>query len=601
MTACQAMTGSGGWPLNVVVTPEGKPIFAATYLPKRTRMGLPGVIDLAMSVKAAWASRRRELVEAAEGMSGFLAREALVDASGELDVSVLDDAARMFALAYDARHGGFGGAPKFPSPHNLLFLLGRWARTGDSQLLRMVEKTLQAMRLGGIFDHVGFGFHRYSTDAGWLVPHFEKTLYDQALAVMAFTAAFQATGNPFHAQAARETIAYVLRDLTSPEGAFYSGEDADSEGEEGKFYLWTRDEVAEAAGPRDAEIVMRVFTVRPEGNFADETRREPPRNILHLEKPLDELAADSGMSASDVSARLDSSRPKMLEWRGRRVRPRLDDKVLADWNGLMIAALARAGRALDDAGYVAAAQRAAQFVLANMRRTDGGLFHRWRDGEAAIDGFADDYAFLVWGLIELYQAGFDVSHLEEALALDGSLRRRFQDRERGGLFVTADDAERLIVREKHWHDGATPSANSAAAMNMVLLGRLSGDVKFEERAREIMRAIAAEAKDSPMALPHLLSAFDFASARPFGIVLSGDADSPDFREMLRTVNGRFLPHAVVLARPPGESPPITHIAAYTKSQTPIDGKATAYVCRNFACSRPATDAARLAELLDAKT
>jgi len=598
MTVCQVMTGSGGWPLTILMTPDGKPFYAATYLPKSAREGRPGVRELAVAVAQLWKTKREGIVKSANNMAEFL-QKAVVPVAGEaLDESVLKQAYERFAESFDAEHGGFGGAPKFPTPHELLFLLRWWKRSQDPKALEMVETTLDAIWRGGICDHVGFGFHRYATDEQWLVPHFEKMLYDQAMLVMAYTEAFQATGKPAYERTAREVLSYVLRDMISPEGGFYSAEDADSEGGEGKFYLWTAQEVRKVLGDEDAELVCRVFGVEEEGNFTEEASGcRLGANILHLGKPLAETAKEMGISEDDLRGRLERARRKLFAVREKRVHPHKDDKVLTDWNGLMIAALAKAARAFDESEYTRAAERAADFLLKKLRTPDGRLLHRYRDGEADIPGYAEDYAFLTWGLIELYEATFDVRHLEAALALNDQLLKHFWDDQAGGFFHAADDAEKLIVRQKQVYESAVPSANSVGTLNLIRLGRITGNPAFEEKADEVGRAFSKQVTDAPVAFPLLLSAVGFSLGPSYEVVIAGKPDADDTRAMLRTLRRPFLPNKVVLLRPDGDSPVIARIAPYTTAQTSVDGKATAYVCRNFACKAPTTDAAKMLELL----
>ncbi len=590
MTVCQAMTGAGGWPLNILMTPDRKPFFAATYIPKRGFSGRPGMLDLAPAVREMWKTRRDELVASADGVVRALSEASEAGRGKPLEAWVLERAAGQFAADFDRAHGGFGGAPKFPSPHHLLFLL-RWAkRSGDAEPLKMVERTLEAMRLGGVYDQVGFGFHRYSVDARWLVPHFEKMLYDQAMLVMAYTEAFQATGKAEYERTAREVIEYVLRDMTSPEGAFYSGEDADSEGVEGKFYTWTEEEIRRVLGA-DAEFAIRAFGVEKDGNFEEEaTRGRAGVNILHLSKP----------PTDDERARLGAARAKLFAARATRVRPHKDDKVLADWNGLMIAALAKAAWAFDEPRYAEAAARAADFLLRTLTTPEGRLLHRYRDGEAAIPGFADDYAFAVWGLVDLYEATFDAKWLKAALTLASRLEEHFCDEKGGGFFQTADDAEALLVRQKVGIDGAMPSGNSAAALALLRLVRLTGKTDLESAAAGTLDAFADSARNVPTAFAMMLSAADFRLGPTSEVVVAGNPDADDTRAMLRALRSRFLPGTVVLLRPDEPAPPIVRIAPFSRAQTALGGKATAYVCRNFACQVPTNDPAEMLRQLEVR-
>ncbi|HEX5133558.1 MAG TPA: thioredoxin domain-containing protein, partial [Candidatus Krumholzibacteria bacterium] len=481
---------------------------------------------------------------------------------------------------------------------NLLFLLRYWKRSGEANALAMVKRTLDAMRRGGIYDQVGFGFHRYSTDAEWLVPHFEKMLYDQAMLMLAYTEAFQATGNPAYRDTALEIAAYVMRDLSSPEGGFYSAEDADSEGEEGKFYVWTMAELRAVLGA-EADEFARIFGARDGGNFSDEASgEETGSNILHLARPLPEVARDAGVSEDELRTRLEAARARLLAARSARVRPHLDDKVLTDWNGLMMAALARCGRALDRPELVERAATAAAFVQKRLMR-DATLLHRYRDGEAAISGMLDDYAFLTWGLVELYAATFDTHYLATALGLARAMDERFRDPESGSYFMTAHDGEPLLVRPREVYDGAVPSGNSVAMATMATLARMTGDMAWDEKARGIGRAYAKQIAASPMAHTYALVGADFLLGPTVELVIAGRPGATDVAAMRREIDARFLPHLVTVFRPAEGAGAIAKIAPFVAAQNPENGLATAFLCRNFACELPITDPAELGRRLDA--
>ncbi|MEW6250886.1 MAG: thioredoxin domain-containing protein [Planctomycetota bacterium] len=595
MSVCQTLTGSGGWPLTVVMTPDKKPFFAGTYFSKSARFGRQGLVELLPRLGNAWRTQREKVTDSAEKIVQHVQSVNHRGAGPALDAATLTTGYRQLADRFDAARGGFGAAPKFPTPHNLTFLLRYWRRTGDANALKMVEQTLRAMRAGGMYDHVGFGFHRYSTDAEWLVPHFEKMLYDQALLIVAYIEAFQATQDAEFAQTAREILTYVLRDMTAPEGAFYSAEDADSEGVEGKFYLWTADELHRALGEDDANLVGRALSVKAGGNFTNP--HTPPRtNILYRSKTAAELARELGIEEAELARRLEAARRELFAVREQRVHPHKDDKILTDWNGLMIAALAKAARALDEPKYAAAAQRSADFVLERLRDSHGRLLKRFRDGEAGLPAHLDDYAFLVWGLLELYEANFEVRNLQAALDLNKEMLRHYWDETASGLFFTADDGEALLARTKEVYDGALPSGNSVAMLNLLRLARITGDSELETKAAAIGQAFSADLSRAPAGHTQLLGALDFALGPSFEIVIAGDPARDDTREMLRTLRGVFLPNAVVLLRPDGDAG-ITRIAEFTQSQTAVDGKATAYVCVNQACQAPTTDRRELAKQL----
>lgn len=594
MTACQAMTGSGGWPLTIVMTPDKKPFFAGTYFPKEARFGRAGMLDLVPQLASAWRTRRDEVITSADRVTSHLQGVSATAAADELGAQTLTAAFRQLSSRFDEGRGGFGEqGTKFPVPHNLTFLLRYWKRTGDERALQMVEKTLQAMRNGGIYDHIGFGFHRYATDPDWLVPHFEKMLYDQALLVIAYIEAYQATGNAEYAQTARETLTYVLRDLTSPGGGFYSAEDADSEGVEGKFYLWRLDEVQAALSSEDAQLFAGMHGLKPDGNF--QNPHTPPRtNIPHRTKPLATHAADHKVELDELNRRLEAARSRLFELREKRVHPHKDDKILTNWNGLMIAALARAAQVLDEPRYASAAQRAADFVLAKLRDKNGRLLKRYRDGEAGLPAHQDDYAFFTWGLLDLYEANFEVRNLTIALELNRSLIARFWDDKHGGLFFTAHDGEALIARTKEIYDGALPSGNSVAMMNLLRLSRITADPDLEKKAAAIGAVFSAQVAQAPSAHTQLLCAIDFAVGPSFEVVIASNPGAADTAAMLRPLRRTFVPNKIVIMRPnEPEPPPIVKLASFTAFQLPLDGRATAYVCRNYACETPTTEPSQM--------
>ncbi|MBN1101880.1 MAG: thioredoxin domain-containing protein [Deltaproteobacteria bacterium] len=600
MTVCQMLTGSGGWPLTLIMTPEKRPFFAATYIPRESRFGRQGMVDLIPRIKEIWTSRRDEVLQSAGSISAAL-REVEKDVPGdEPDRSVLDAAFEELAGRFDASCGGFGSAPKFPTPHNFLLLLRYWKRTGRQDALGMVEKTLREIRWGGVYDHIGFGFHRYSTDREWLVPHFEKMLYDQAMIALAYLETYQATGERLYEETAREIFEYVLRDLKSPEGGFYSAEDADSEGEEGKFYVWAEKEVRGLLDDDDADLACRVFHIEGEGNFREESTGESlGLNILHTGKAMAEIAEELGMAVPELERRVESIRSRLFEVRKGRIHPHKDDKILTDWNGLMIAALARGAQVLGDKACGHAAAGAVRFILEKMRKKDGRLFHRYREGEAAIDAHLDDYAFVVWGLIELYEATFDVSYLKSALDLNEDMILHFWDEGRGGLFFTADDGEELLVRKKEVYDGATPSGNSVAMHNLLRLARLTGRTDPEERAAALAGALSGQVRQYPSGYTYFLCAADFAIGPSCEVVIAGPAGSEETGSMVHAVRGLYLPNAVVLLRPYGEEPPaIDAVAEFLRSHVPVGGKATAYVCSGHTCNAPTTDIEKMIRLLE---
>ena len=597
MAVCQALTGSGGWPLTILLTPDKEPFFAATYLPRTSRAGRIGVIELVRRAAALWERDPAGVRRSARSITERL-RAPERGSPGDLDPGVLRHAVEMLGNEFDEARGGFGPAPKFPTPHNLVFLLRRHRRTGDPRALRMALATLDAMRRGGIYDHVGFGFHRYATDPDWRVPHFEKMLYDQAGLVPAYVEAHQATGDPAHARTAREVITYVLRDLAGPEGGFLSAEDADSEGVEGRFYVWTRGEILDVLGKDEGELFCRVYGVTPEGGFRLEGTGERA-SVLWLGRPLEEQAPDLGLTPEELVRRMEAARQRLLRRRELRPRPLRDDKVLTGWNGLMISALARAARALGDEAYAGAAARAARFVLATLRK-DGRLLRRYRDGEAAVPGVAEDYAFFVRGLLDLYGATFEPRWLQEAVALGRELLDRFWDEAGGGLFDTADDAEELLWRPKAPYDGATPSANSAALEAFARLGLLTGAPGWTDRALALARAFAEKVRLYPAAFTAFLTGAAYLLEPTREVVIVGRPGHDHTRALLGAVRRAYAPESSVLLVPPGPAgDEIRALAPFTAAMGPVGGRAAAYVCQGSSCQAPVTDPADLARALEA--
>lgn len=601
MAAAIAVSGRGGWPLTVMMTPDKKPFFAATYIPKKGHMGLTGLMELIAQVKEMWDNDRESLLSSANIIVDHLkGRQSGKGADGQkeshkdtlsgspFDSSLLSWGYSALSSIYDPENGGFGTAPKFPTPHHILFLLRCWKRTKNILPLEMAKTTLQGMRMGGIYDHVGFGFHRYSTDPEWFVPHFEKMLYDQALLAMAYAEAYQATGEEEYARTVREILEYILRNMTSPEGGFYSAEDADSEGEEGKFYTWTAVELKESLGEEDFRLLIRLFDVYESGNY------EGGRNILRQRSSFSDAASVLKIPEEELYHRSSDMISRLYLARERRVHPLKDDKILTDWNGLMIAALARAAGALQDPDLAMAASRAADFLLEVMRTPEGRLMHRYRQG-ADIQANLDDYAFLIWGLIELYEATFDVKYLKAAVHLNEIMDKHFWDGEAGGFFFTADDGEELLVRKKEYYDGALPSGNSIALLNLLRLLHLTGDTSLEEKAALLARSALPAVSAQPLGYTMLLCALDYALGPTYEVALAGSLEDVGLKEMLAAIRSRFLPNkAVVLV----SGSDIVMVAPFTRDLVPVKGKAVAYVCSDHVCQLPATSAAELMALLE---
>ena len=585
MSVCQALTGQGGWPLTIIMTPDRKPFYAGTYFPKKSRMGYPGIMEILQRIARTWQTEKSVLLESSENIMRHMANEFETAEHGLIRSEAIEDAYEGFSRSFDKTYGGFGTAPKFPTPHNLMFLLRHYKQTGSQNELNMIEKTLEAMYRGGIYDHVGFGFSRYSTDRKWLVPHFEKMLYDNALLAIAYLEVYHATGKQAYRRVAEQVFEYVLRDMTSPEGGFYSAEDADSEGVEGKFYVWTPKEITEILGEEDAEAFCSFYGITDKGNFEGESIP----NLIDNRVSFEEL----------VGVPMDGMRKKLFEHREKRVHPYKDDKILTSWNGLMVAALAYGARILGNDSYRQAAERTVHFIQDKLVRHDGRLLARYRDGEAAIEGYIDDYAFLVWGLIELYQAGFDPTYLRLAVSFTDDMIKYFGDGQNGGFFMYGSDSEQLIARPKEIYDGAMPSGNSVAALNLLRLSRITGRTEFEEQADRQFSAFGEKVSSYPLGHTYLLMAAMFAYAKSTEIVIVGERENEQTRKLIDIINRSFLPYSVAVVKDTESIAALRELAPYTEGQEMVNGKATAYVCENFACRAPITESSEMESIIKA--
>jgi hypothetical protein len=596
MTAMQAMGLGGGWPLNVFLTPELRPFFGGTYFPPRSLPGRIGMTALLPRVYEAWMDERDRVEETGRRVLEALASLDEPDGGAPDRAEGIAGCRDGLARACDEVNGGFGGAPKFPSPSNLHFLLRLHAAqpAGDARALAMAERQLDAMRMGGIHDHLGGGFHRYSTDARWLVPHFEKMLYDQAQIALAYLDAFAVTGRAEHGAAARGVLDYVARDLTSPQGGFWSAEDADSEGEEGRFYVWTPEEIGAALDPADARVALAHWGVTAGGNF------EHGASILHERRGLEATARELGLAPAEASERLQRARAALLAARSRRPRPHLDDKILTAWNGLMISAFAAGARVLGDPALADRAARAAEFAWSALWDDAAGtLRRRWRDGEAAGAGQLDDHAALALGLIDLYRAGFDARWLERAARLAAAMVGRFHDPRTGAFFDGAADDPHLVLRMKSDHDGAEVAGNSLAAEVLLLLGRLLDRGDWLDLARGALDHYAARIRHQPAAMPRLVAAMLLEAAPARHVVIAGARDAAGTRALMREHARRFLPHDLLLLADEANAPALARLAPFTAPLAPRGGRAAAYVCVNHACRMPTTDPAEFAAQLDA--
>jgi uncharacterized protein YyaL (SSP411 family) len=588
MSAVQAMTGAGGWPMTVFLTPEGTPFYAGTYFPLEPQHGMPAFKQILQGVLDAYENRREEVLNSAARVHEFLQQatgsSSLPGAESGWE-GLLDNAAESLKSQLDTRLGGFGGAPKFPQPVNLEFLLRHYRRTGDRTAFSGVTGTLEAMARGGIYDHLGGGFHRYSVDQHWLVPHFEKMLYDNALLAKLYLEGYQASGEELYGRVAGETLDYLLRDMRSPEGGFYSAEDADSEGEEGKFYVWSPREVREVISPEDSELALRYWDVTEKGNFEG-------KNILNLPRPPQTVAEEFDLSAEELEGRIEGIRDRLLAAREERVRPLRDEKILAGWNGLVLRALAFASRVLVRADYRRAAEENAEFLLGEMV-VDGRLRRSYKNGQARFNGYLEDYAAVADGLVELYEATFERRWLRDARWLADEMLRLFWDGEGELFYDTPADHEQLVARPRDFHDGASPSGNSLAAGVLLRLWLLLDRDDYRSIADSVLQSLAGAMEKMPFGFGRLLCGVDFAVSRPYEIAVVGEPGAGDREALIYTLYERFLPNRVIAGCSPGDGEAAREIPLLEGRQT-RDGEATAYVCVNYACQSPTTDPQELA-------
>lgn len=587
MEAVQLMTNHGGWPMTVFMTPDGAPFYGGTYYPPVDRHGLPGFPRLLLAIADAWENKRDGLIEQGAQLLKAMDKASLVHASEmPIHATLLDTAYQTLARNFDPRHGGFGGAPKFPGVMTWEFMLRTWQRTGAIEAKEMVKKTLLGMMNGGIYDHLGGGFARYTVDAAWLVPHFEKMLYDNALLARLYLNAYQAFGEERYRRVVEETLEYIRRDMTHPAGGFYSAEDADSEGVEGKFYVWSYQEVQEILGP-DADRFCRFYDVTAEGNWEG-------HNILHMTRDTATAAREFGLATAELEALLARGRERLYAARSKRLRPGLDDKVLTSWNGLMLAAFAEAGAVLGRDDYRAIAVRNAEFLLSQLQ-DQGRLLRTWKAGQAKILGFQEDYAYLIHGLLHLYEATFDLRWIEEARRLVDEMIRLFWDPE-GGFYQTGVDQPGLVTRPIDLFDNATPSGNAMGADVLLRLAHLLGDEDYHRRATAILQRLGPLAPRAPSGFGQLLNSLDRYLALPKEVVIVGPPDHASTQTMLRQVFRRYLPNRLVALRHPDDPRPAEVLPVMADRDT-IHDLPTAYVCENYACQLPTTDPLELARQL----
>ena len=606
-----ATTGSGGWPMTVFLTPELKPFFGGTYFPPEDKEGMPGLTQLLPKIGEAWQKDREKIAESANQVTEAMrkAAAATADKGIELEVGSLARGYQQLAASFDKAHGGFERAPKFPQPVNLNFLFHYYHRTGEKTALDMGLATLRAMADGGMHDQLGGGFHRYSTDERWFLPHFEKMLYDQAQLANVYLDAYQITHDEFFARVARDVLDYVLHDLTGKEGQFYSAEDADSavdaakpeDKSEGAFYVWGVDDIRRILGEKPADIFDFHYGVKTDGNVERDPRHEfPKKNVLYVAHSISETAGKFGLSEKEVDATLADARAKLRVARGLRPRPHLDDKTIVAWNGLMISPLARAGHILHEPRYSQAAVKAADFIQSNLY--DGNshtLTRNWRGSRSASDGFLSDYAFFIGGLLDLYESTLDIRWLKLAVNLQEKQDALFWDKGAGGYFDTTGSDPSVLMRMRENSDNAEPSGNSIAALNLLHLSQMMDNRELRVKAEKTIAAFGGRLSQFPAAMPQMLVAYDFERGKSKQIVIAGKPGAADTEAMLNEIYARYLPNKVVLAADGGNGQKfLADRIEFLKAVSAIEGRATAYVCENFACQLPTTEPSKLAALLD---
>jgi len=588
MQVATQLTGQGGWPLTIIMTPDKVPLFAATYLPKERRNNRPGLLELLPQIAAAWADHPEKLSQDARE---FLSTLSPRDTSGSFAPELIAAAADQMKSDFDAEYGGFGAAPKFPRPHQLTFLLQRHRIDADPQLLQMVETTLIAMRDGGIYDQIGFGFHRYATDRRWLVPHFEKMLYDQAGLAQTYLTAFQLTAKPAYAATAAEIFSYLLQQLRDPEGGFHSAEDADTQGIEGETYLWHKDELVKILGEDRGERFAQLFNVKPAGNFSPEVAGAATRqNILHRSQDLAVWAKRFGLTPAALTDEIERARQELLSERLRRPQPFRDDKVITAWNGMVISAFSQGACVLKDDRLQQAADATADFILSRMRTPEGRLLRRWRNGEAAIDAFAEDYAYVARGLLDLYHQSLEPLRLQQALELAEILFAEFAA---DGTVYTAADRNDLPQRTSEGYDGAMPATPSVALEVAARLAQMTGESRWKERAEQLLDGATNEVRRYPQGFPHLLAAAERLTGNSRELVIIGRRQAPDCSKMLETARSAYQPLLSLLFVAAEDRELLSRLAPFTRTLKMVDGRATAYLCEKQSCGEPLTNAAEL--------
>lgn len=595
MSVCQMLTGNGGWPLTIIMAPNKKPFFAGTYFPKYDKFGKSGLLTLIPKIIDLWNTRRQELIDSSDEITEAVRNSSKTTPGEESGEEIFHRAFEDFKKRYDPEFGGFGNAPKFPTPHNLTFLLRYWKRYNNNYALSIVENTLTKMRHGGIYDQIGFGFHRYSTDRKWLVPHFEKMLYDQALLVPVYIETYQVTKKELFLETAEEILKYVMREMTSPNGGFYSAEDADSEGEEGKFYLWTEGEIRNSLN-EDQDFAIDLLNIRNNGNWNEPVSDNNNKtNILHLNKNLEDIAGELKYPLGKVKEKYIGICASLFKLREQRVHPFKDDKILTDWNSLMITAFAKAAQVTGNELYISYARTSADFISENLTDGSGKLLHRYKNGDSSIKGNIDDYAFYVQALLDLYETNFSINYLEDAKYMLDLAIQDFWDDKTGGFFFSARDSSDLIANQKEIYDGAIPSGNSVMILNLLRMSKITANIDYEEKAVKINRAFSTVISRSPSAFSQTLTGYDFAFGPIFEIVITSNEYDPDAGMFINEIRKHYLPSKIILLKTLSNN--LQKIAPYVSGQNPIKGKAAVYLCRNFSCEYPINDYKKIGEAL----
>ena len=578
MKVCQMMTGHGGWPLTIFMTPDQIPFYAGTYFPKDSKYGMPGLMEAMKQLYHKYETDPDHIDEVTESVTNALEKTIQEKSKNRLTIVYADDAFKQLSKNFDPKNGGFGPAPKFPQPQNMLFLLRYYYFTNEESALAMVEKSLQAMANGGIYDHIGFGFARYSTDEKWLVPHFEKMLYDNALLLMVYTECYQVTKKPFYKRISEEIIEFINREMTNTDGAFYSAIDADSEGVEGKYYVWRYDEIVDILGEELGELYTTVYDISPEGNFEGKNipnRIQQPPASIEIDNPKDER-----------QALLEKARKKLLAAREERVYPHVDDKILTSWNAMVIAALAKAGNVFENESYTEMAEKTIQFIEENLFQ-NGRLMARFRDGETKYKGYLDDYAFLIWAYAELYQATFSLSYLQKAKDLIEEMLDLFWDEQHGGLYLSGKDAEQLIAEDKEIYDGALPSGNSVAGFMLTRMGYLTGETVYLDKVEQMYSTFFDDIHRYSAGAAFFMQCLLLTENPTKEVVILGSETDQDRMKLMEELHEHFLPDTAIIVGEKAED--FEKVIPFAAEYKQLEKKTTIYICENFACQKPTTD------------